>query len=68
MKCEGLDDEQAGVASVPPSGLTLTGLVRHMAEVEQLVIAAYETGLVRPAVSLWEATPRTSRRRTWARG
>ncbi|MCS0639524.1 DinB family protein [Streptomyces sp. LP05-1] len=35
MKCEGLDDEQAAVASVPPSGLTLTGLVQHMAEVER---------------------------------
>jgi hypothetical protein len=33
MKREGLDDEQAAVASVPPSGLTLTGLVQHMAEV-----------------------------------
>ena len=27
MKCEGLDDEQAAAASVPPSGLTLTGHV-----------------------------------------
>jgi uncharacterized damage-inducible protein DinB len=35
MKCEGLDDEQATVASVPPSGFTLTGLVQHMAEVER---------------------------------
>ncbi|MFB8240593.1 DinB family protein [Kitasatospora purpeofusca] len=35
MKCEGLDDEQAAVASVPPSGFTLTGLVQHMAEVER---------------------------------
>jgi uncharacterized damage-inducible protein DinB len=34
-KCEGLDDEQAAVASVPPSGVTLTGLVQHMAEVER---------------------------------
>jgi hypothetical protein len=34
-KCEGLDDEQATVASVPPSGFTLTGLVQHMAEVER---------------------------------
>jgi uncharacterized damage-inducible protein DinB len=34
-KCEGLDDEQAAVASAPPSGLTLTGLVQHMAEVER---------------------------------
>jgi uncharacterized damage-inducible protein DinB len=34
MKCEGLDDEQSA-ASVPPSTLTLTGLVQHMAEVER---------------------------------
>jgi hypothetical protein len=35
MKCEGLDDEQASVASVPPSGVTMTGLVQHLAEVER---------------------------------
>jgi uncharacterized damage-inducible protein DinB len=35
IKCEGLDDKQAAVASVSPSGLTLTGLVQHMAEVER---------------------------------
>ncbi|MEU8542239.1 DinB family protein [Streptomyces sp. NPDC048717] len=35
LKCEGLDDRQAALASAPPSGLTLTGLVRHMAEVER---------------------------------
>ena len=35
MKCEDLDDEQAALASVPPSGFTLTGLVQHMAEVER---------------------------------
>jgi uncharacterized damage-inducible protein DinB len=34
MKCEGLDDEQAA-ASAPPSALTMTGLVQHMAEVER---------------------------------
>ncbi|MER7705056.1 DinB family protein [Kitasatospora sp. NPDC097605] len=35
MKCEGLDDGQAAIASVPPSGFTVTGLVQHMAEVER---------------------------------
>jgi uncharacterized damage-inducible protein DinB len=35
MKCDGLDDEQAAAASAPPSALTLTGLVQHMAEVER---------------------------------
>ncbi|WP_438388234.1 DinB family protein [Actinopolyspora saharensis] len=34
-KCAGVDDTQAATASVPPSGITLTGLVQHMAEVER---------------------------------
>jgi hypothetical protein len=35
IKCEGLDDQQAATASVPPSGFTMTGLVQHLAEVER---------------------------------
>jgi uncharacterized damage-inducible protein DinB len=35
IKCAGLDDGQAASASAAPSGLTLTGLVQHMAEVER---------------------------------
>jgi uncharacterized damage-inducible protein DinB len=34
-KCEGLSDEQPRTAPVPPSRLTLLGLVQHMAEVER---------------------------------
>jgi uncharacterized damage-inducible protein DinB len=34
-KCEGLTPEQMRTHSVAPSSLTLLGLVRHMAEVEQ---------------------------------
>ncbi|MGQ4388612.1 DinB family protein [Streptomyces sp. SAS_270] len=34
-KCAGLDDAQLRTASVPPSELSLLGLVRHMAEVER---------------------------------
>lgn len=34
-KCEGLTEEQLRTASAPPSPLTLTGLVRHLAEVER---------------------------------
>jgi uncharacterized damage-inducible protein DinB len=34
MKCEGLTHDQLRTRSVPPSGLSLLGLVRHMAEVE----------------------------------
>jgi hypothetical protein len=35
MKCDGLSDEQLRRASMPPSSLSLLGLVRHMAEVER---------------------------------
>ena len=35
MKCAGLTGEQLKERSAPPSTLTLLGLVRHMAEVEQ---------------------------------
>lgn len=34
-KCNGLSDEQARTTSVPPSDLSLMGLIRHMAEVER---------------------------------
>lgn len=34
-KCEGLTDEQLRSASVPPSSLTLLGLVQHLAAVER---------------------------------
>ncbi|MFG1808090.1 DinB family protein [Streptomyces sp. NPDC049040] len=35
MKCEGLADEELRRQSMPPSTLSLLGLVRHMAEVER---------------------------------
>jgi uncharacterized damage-inducible protein DinB len=35
LKCQGLDNEQAASAAVPPSPFTLTGLVQHLAEVER---------------------------------
>jgi uncharacterized damage-inducible protein DinB len=35
MKCEGLSDEGLRTQSMPPSTLSLLGLVRHMAEVER---------------------------------
>jgi uncharacterized damage-inducible protein DinB len=34
-KCEGLSDEQLRQRAVPPSALSLLGLVRHMADVER---------------------------------
>ncbi|OKK03815.1 hypothetical protein AMK26_20660 [Streptomyces sp. CB03234] len=35
MKCAGLDAEQLARRSVPPSTMSLLGLVRHLAEVER---------------------------------
>ncbi|MER5888882.1 DinB family protein [Streptomyces sp. NPDC001941] len=35
MKCEGLDAEQLARRSVPPSDMSLLGLIRHLAEVER---------------------------------
>lgn len=35
MKCAGLDPEQLARRSVPPSDLSLLGLVRHLADVER---------------------------------
>src|SRR5262245_21190242 len=35
MKCDGLSDEELRTRSMPPSTLSLLGLVRHMAEVER---------------------------------
>lgn len=34
LKCDGLGPEQLGTRSVPPSNISLLGLVRHMARVE----------------------------------
>jgi Protein of unknown function (DUF664) len=35
MKCEGLSGEQLRRQAVPPSGLSLLGLMRHLSEVER---------------------------------
>ncbi|MGO9962934.1 MAG: DinB family protein [Acidimicrobiales bacterium] len=35
MKCAGLSSDQLKARAVPPSGLSLLGLVRHMVEVER---------------------------------
>jgi uncharacterized damage-inducible protein DinB len=34
-KCQGLDGEQLAQRAVPPSNLSLIGLIRHMAKVER---------------------------------
>ncbi len=39
MKCDGLDAEQLARRSVPPSTMSLLGLVRHLGEVELVWVA-----------------------------
>lgn len=50
MKCDGLSDEDLHRRSMPPSTLSLLGLVRHLAEVERTwfrrVINGEDIGLV----------------------
>jgi hypothetical protein len=58
IKCEGLDDKQAAVASVPPSGFTLTGLVQHMAEVERNWFGRVFAGEQAPPIYDPQADPR----------
>jgi uncharacterized damage-inducible protein DinB len=58
MKCEHLDDAQAATASVPPSAVTLTGLVQHMAEVERNWFRRVFAGEQAPPIYDPEADPR----------
>jgi uncharacterized damage-inducible protein DinB len=58
LKCDGLSDDQLRQQAVPPSGLSLLGLVRHMAEVERNwfrpVLGGEElTGIFAPGLD-WE--------------
>jgi uncharacterized damage-inducible protein DinB len=57
MKCDGLDDEQAATLSVPPSAVTLTGLVQHMAEVERNWFRRVLAGEAAPPIYDPEADP-----------
>jgi uncharacterized damage-inducible protein DinB len=45
VKCAGLDAEQLARRSVEPSGLSLLGLVRHMAKVERIWFRGVMAGL-----------------------
>lgn len=56
-KCAGLDETQLRTASVPPSSLTLLGLVQHMAEVERNWFRRILTGESVP--SLYESPTTT---------
>ena len=47
-KCAGLTGQQLALASVPPSNLSLLGLVRHMADVERSWFRRVMAGEVAP--------------------
>jgi hypothetical protein len=59
LKCDGLTDDQLRERAVPPSGLSLLGIVRHMAEVERNwfrpVLAAEEMQTIFAPGLDWEA-------------
>jgi uncharacterized damage-inducible protein DinB len=57
MTCAGLTDEQLRTASVPPSPLTLLGLVQHMAEVERNWFQRVLTGEDAPPIYDQPADP-----------
>ena len=44
LKCDGLDAEQLATKAVPPSTISLLGLVRHMARVEQQLVPPGDRG------------------------
>jgi hypothetical protein len=56
-KCSGLTPEQLARRAVPPSTMSLLGLVRHLAEVEWGWFDRVDTGVRRPAVYYSEDDP-----------
>jgi hypothetical protein len=58
LKCDGLTDDQLRERAVPPSNLSLLGIVRHMAEVERNwfrpVLAGEEMRLIYAPDTDWE--------------
>ena len=71
MKCEGLDAEQLAQRSVPPSSMSLLGLVRHLASVEHHWFRRFIEGhleLPRLYRSRGGPRPRLQRRRGRRRG
>ncbi|MFF3324814.1 DinB family protein [Streptomyces sp. NPDC002889] len=70
LKCAGLSDEELRTASVPPSALTLMGLVRHLADVERYWFREIMTGQDIAALYYSEEDPdgdfRVTDENTWA--
>ena len=56
-KCAGLTDAQLKSASVPPSTLTLLGLLRHMAEVERAWFRTRAAGIALPDLYCTDEDP-----------
>lgn len=56
-KCAGLSAEQLARRAVPPSSMSLLGLVRHLAEVEWAWFDRVDTGVRRPPVYFSEEEP-----------
>jgi uncharacterized damage-inducible protein DinB len=56
-KCSGLTDDQLRERAVPPSNLSLLGLVRHMAEVERAWFRRTMGGEHAPQIYCSEADP-----------
>jgi uncharacterized damage-inducible protein DinB len=56
-KCDGLTDEQLRERSVPPSTMSLIGLVRHMAEVERNWFRRVLSGEDAPGLYFSDADP-----------
>ncbi|MCZ7439237.1 DinB family protein [Micromonospora sp. WMMC241] len=57
LKCAGLTAEQLRTRSVEPSGLTLLGLVRHMADVERWWFRHHAAGLNLPDMYDYSVDP-----------
>ena len=56
-KCSGLTPEQLADRAVPPSPLSLLGLLRHLAEVERAWFSQVETGVRPPWLYCTDAEP-----------
>lgn len=56
-KCEGLSDDQLRTPALPPSNLSLIGLVRHLAEVERAWFRSRLTSEVSQGIWITEDDP-----------
>ena len=57
LKCHGLTDEQLALRVVPPSSMSLLGLMRHLTEVERNWFARHLMGADVPPLYYSDASP-----------